>query len=249
MNKFYSLQRRIVEESLKIAVSDIFKEEENSDGKEEEEDEESENIFNWSSTICDCIQVDYCPAVVLHLADVFIESLEKAFPKMKPGDQLLSDFEMNGLLVPFYDIIQFSKDTRVVNRVIDEVFCKILKEEFNEKYELSGEVEKFDSELEEHNFNLSATKKYFPYFDGIEEALLSIATNVKTLEQNRSKVFDLYERYQKIRVPPKPKSVVNQVVYKPPTSEEVAASRKRKPKKKRKKPATMKPPKKKIRLQ
>lgn len=227
------------EESLKIALSDIFT-------NEGDEDRESETVFDWSGTICESLRVDHCPAVVLHLADIFIESLEKSLPKMTPGDQLLSDLEISALLVPFYDLIQFSNDIRIVRRVIDEVFCKILKTEFEDKYEIN---EKFESELEEHNFNLSATKKFFPYFDGIEESLLKIATNPNTLEQNRSAVFALYEKFQNIRVPPKrPTYEDNKVSYKPLTSEEVAAQRKRKPKKKRKKPATMGPPKKKIRL-
>lgn len=241
LNKFYSLQRRMVEESLKIAISDIFNQKNEDDENDEDfTEKESECIFLWSASICESLNEDSCPAIVLHLCDVFIDSLDKALPSVKPGDQILSDMEMNGLLLPFYDFLQNSGDSRIIKRVVQEVFNRVLTSKFEEKYDLD-ENEKFESDLERHNFMLSATYKYFPYFDSIEEALLSLATSKDTLEKNRTTIYKLIEKYQKIRVPSPTRTSSEKVIYKPLTSEEAKLLGKRKRKKHRKKPATKKP--------
>jgi len=236
---------------LKIAVSDIFnkladnKDEEDEDEEDGEEEEQvSETIFSWCSTMNESINED-CPGVILHYLDIFVESLEKALPKASPGKKFFTDLEMNGLLLPAYNLIQFSNDIRIVKRVKSEIFMKLLAQKFDEEFEADESME-FDSDVEKHNFFLSGTRKYFPYFDGIEEALLAIATSKDTLERNRTHVFELQERFQKIRVPPKP-ILPETIKYKPPTSEEAKEMRKKR-KKKRKKPATKKPAKKKARF-
>jgi len=234
----------MIEASIQLALSDIYSSPEE---EEEEEDSDSEIIFLFSNSLSESLRSDVCPAVVLHLADIFVDSLEKALPELKPGDQALSELEMNGLLLPFYELLQVSNDSRVLNRVKDAVFLRILNATFEEEYEVDEEVG--DDPLEKHQIQLLTTRRYFAYFDSIEEAILSIAKSKDTREQNRTALYALHETFQKVRVPAAPKSQrTPRVVYKPLTSAEAAELPKRR-KKKRKGSATRHPAKKKARYQ
>merc|ERR1712110_1039293 len=243
LNKFYSLIRRMIEASLQLALSDVYTAPE----EEEDEESESETIFLFSRSLCESLQSDTCPAVVLHLADIFVDSLEKALPETKPGDQVLSELEISGLLMPFYDLLQASDDRRILNRVKDAIFLRLLNATYDEEYEVDEEVG--DDATEKHQIQLLATRRYFIYFDSIEDALLSVAKSKETREQNRTALYQLHETFQKARVPEAPKSQRSQpVIYKPLTSAEAAELPKRK-RKKRKAAASRHPAKKRTRYQ
>jgi len=244
LDKFYSLQRRVLEESLRLAVSaertpsqkdESDSENEKEDSEENETETENQSMYLWSDAIQQGIDEDTAPGIVLHLADIFVPTLVSVLPEGEPSFEIISQDEMNALLYPFYILLQNSTTDRVNQRIIQEVFHGFLRIKSDHKEEEIEYDEEETDEYQRHILNLFLKFPFGCYFSGISEALFGIASDPETQEKNRTKIYKLRETFQAKFALPTAKEDTP-AVYKPLTSEEVFSSRqigKRKRKKKR----------------
>jgi len=250
LDKFYSLQRRVLEESLRLVLSAERTPEEkdessdNEDDSDEEGEKENEthnqSAYLWSDAIQQGINDDTAPGIILHLADIFVPTLVSVLPPEGLTFDLISQDEMSALLYPFYLLLQHSTSDRVNQRIIQEVFHGFLRvkneEKKNDDEEKSQDGDEEEDELDEfqrHIANLLETYPFGRYFSGISESLFGIASDPDTQEKNRSKLYNLRETFQAKFALPAPKEETT--VVKIPTSEEVFANRLGKRKRKKKK--------------
>lgn len=251
----------MLEESLKIALSTSIAKyaasnQEKSDNEENEEDSEediveNENCYLWTSAVEEGMS-ESTPGIIMHLAEIFVPTLEKLLPEGHPGEQTISDLDFAALLLPFYNILQTADDIRVINRVKD-LFRAILKSKFTAPHSIPEEFLKDADPAERHFLELTGTFKFAVHVKGIEEGLFALATDKffllfslnqtilltplillhrKTPERNRTHIYDLHKKYQNFNVLPKEEDT--RVIYKPLTSEEAALTKKRKRKGKKK---------------
>merc|ERR1712137_15221 len=240
LDKFYSLQRRVIEESLKLAVFPVLNasvnEPEAKDDEEEDEEDEDEDdeknvlIYYWSDAIQQSIDEDTAPGIVLHLVEVFIPSLFVALPDgLNP--EIFGEANLIALLVPFFSLLQSATNSRVFTRVYQEIFRTLLTKTVEDpEPDLTPEEE--ENELTRHLHHVICNYEFGAYFNSISEALLSVASNKETPEKNRTKIFELREKFQKMLIVPESNAPVRgKKVYKPLTSEEAAAKSKKRKKK------------------